>query len=94
MSQRGFSRYSRTTCGLMLCISAASIAFVGASRAQTILQKEPGSGMLRSGETALVDDQSCPKGQIKEVTGGTDRKYIKDIKTAGTPRKRRCIPRP
>jgi hypothetical protein len=43
-----------------------------------------GKGALSFGEKALVDDGSCPAGQIKEITGG-DRK---------TSRQRRCVPRP
>jgi hypothetical protein len=27
-------------------------------------------GQLREGETVLVDDGTCPKGQIKQVVGG------------------------
>ena len=38
--------------------------------AQTVLKKEPASHALRSGQVVLVDDGSCPAGQIKEVTGG------------------------
>jgi hypothetical protein len=46
---------------LVLWISALSIdALVGVSRAQTVLQQEPGVGMLHPGETVLVDDHSCP----------------------------------
>ncbi|MBZ0148891.1 MAG: caspase family protein [Pseudorhodoplanes sp.] len=47
--------------------------------------KEPGAGAVRHGTTMLIDDGSCPKGMIKEITGG-NQKY--DI-----PRTRRCIKR-
>ena len=49
------------------------------------LTKEPGKGALRYGVRVLVDDGACPKGQIKEVTGGKSSRGIK--------RTRRCIPR-
>ena len=36
------------------------------------------------GDVVLVDDRSCPAGQIKEVIGGNTHK--------GIPRAKRCIP--
>lgn len=47
--------------------------------------KEPADGVVRTGLTMLVDDGSCPKGQIKEITGGSIQYHL--------PRTRRCIPR-
>jgi serine/threonine protein kinase len=47
---------------------------------------EPGPGNLARGQTALVDDGTCPAGQIKEVTGGSNR--------LGIPRTKKCISRP
>ena len=41
---------------------------------------------LRLGQRVLVDDGSCPAGQIKEVTGVT-------LTTAGIARARKCVPR-
>jgi hypothetical protein len=41
---------------------------------------------LRLGQKILVDDGSCPNGQIKEVTGAT-------LTTSGVTRTRKCIPR-
>jgi CubicO group peptidase (beta-lactamase class C family) len=55
-----------------------------ASLAQ-IRKDDPPPGSLRTGETALVDDGSCPEGQIKEVTGGDVAK--------GIGRTTRCISR-
>jgi hypothetical protein len=37
-----------------------------------VLKAEPGPGQIAAGARVLVDDGSCPKGQIKEVTGGTN----------------------
>jgi hypothetical protein len=41
---------------------------------------------LRLGQRVLVDDGSCPAGQIKEVTGVT-------MTTTGIARARKCVPR-
>jgi hypothetical protein len=41
---------------------------------------------LRLGQRVMVDDGSCPAGQIKEVTG------VK-LTTTGVSRARKCVPR-
>jgi hypothetical protein len=41
---------------------------------------------LRLGQRILVDDGSCPAGQIKEVAGS-------QMTTSGVLRTRKCIPR-
>ncbi len=41
---------------------------------------------LRLGQRILVDDGSCPTGQIKEVSGA-------QMTTTGVVRVRKCIPR-
>ena len=41
---------------------------------------------LRLGQRVLVDDGSCPAGQIKEVSGA-------QLTAAGVVRARKCIPR-
>jgi hypothetical protein len=41
---------------------------------------------LRLGQRVLVDDGSCPAGQIKEVTGVT-------LTISGIARARKCVPR-
>lgn len=48
-------------------------------------KREPPKGALAWGKTVLVDDGTCPSGQIKEITGGNTRHAI--------PRKKKCIPR-
>jgi len=62
----------------------AILAMAQAAAAQTVVKQEPPSGSLRRGQIFLVDDGSCPAGQIKEVSAG-----------AGTEsrRTRRCVPR-
>ena len=49
------------------------------------LKHEPPNGTLRYGAVMLVDDGSCPRGQIKEVTGGDNSRKI--------PRTKRCVTR-
>jgi hypothetical protein len=34
--------------------------------AAQVLKQQPPLGQLREGETVLVDDGTCPKGQIKQ----------------------------
>ena len=50
------------------------------------LKKMPEQGELPYGKVVYVDDGKCPKGEVKEVTGGSDVKAI--------PRKVRCVKRP
>jgi hypothetical protein len=42
--------------------------------AQQILKVEPAMGNLKPGQRVLVDDGTCPQGQIKQVIGGDHRK--------------------
>ena len=64
------------------------IAAAGGAEAQ-VLAREPASGSLRPGERVLVDDNSCPRGQIKEIVGGRSTPG----KGVVMRRVRRCIPR-
>jgi hypothetical protein len=65
----------------LACLLAA-----GSSDAQVVKQ-EPFDGQMVPGAVILVDDGSCGKGEIKEVTGG-------EIGAMDPrPRTRRCIPR-
>jgi hypothetical protein len=50
------------------------------------LTQDPPRGSLEYGKIAYVDDGSCPAGEVKEVTGGNDRKSV--------PRTVRCVKRP
>jgi hypothetical protein len=58
--------------------------------AAPILKTEPRLGALKHGQRVLVDDGSCPAGQIKEVIGGD---HIKVGGKHHIERTRRCIPR-
>ena len=50
------------------------------------LKREPASGALGFQERVLVDDGSCPVGQVKEVIGGSRKENVG--------RKRRCVEKP
>ena len=64
---------------LLLFGFAASAAAEQVAREQDIID-------LRLGQRIMVDDGSCPAGQIKEVTG------VK-LTTSGIARARKCVPR-
>jgi starvation-inducible outer membrane lipoprotein len=62
---------------------ALALLVAGCVAAPTVLTSEPPPGTIAYGSRALVNDGSCPAGQIKELTGGSLQDHI--------PRKRRCI---
>ena len=64
---------------LALCTLAPSAMAQQVAREQDIVN-------LRLGQRILVDDGSCPTGQIKEVAGS-------QMTTAGVLAVRKCIPR-
>lgn len=37
-----------------------------------MLTEAPGRGALREGQRVLVDDRSCPAGQVREIIGGSN----------------------
>lgn len=51
-----------------------------------ILKVEPAIGQLPPGAKVLIDDGTCPAGQLKQVVGGNV--------TTGQARVRSCVPRP
>ena len=53
-----------------------------------VLKEEPNGRMLSPSAVVLVDDGTCGKGKIKEVTGGEVAPAIE------RPRTRRCIAKP
>ncbi len=61
----------------------AALLISTAAEAQ-IPNSEPPSGTLPAGKRMLVDDGTCPAGEIKEVSGGSNRQNIA--------RSSRCIP--
>jgi uncharacterized protein DUF6719 len=64
---------------LVLVLLATPVLAQQVSREQDIVE-------LRLGQRILVDDGSCPAGQIKEVSGA-------QMTTTGVSRTRKCIPR-
>jgi uncharacterized protein DUF6719 len=65
--------------GLALCLTATAALAQTVSREQDIVD-------LRLGQRVMVDDGSCPVGQIKEVQGA-------QMTAEGVVRTRKCIPR-
>ena len=54
----------------LMIAAIAATAFLGASADAQVLKQEPPMGSIRAGETVLVDNGKCPKGQVMAVTGG------------------------
>ena len=70
---------------MMIGSVALLLALSGACDAQTVVKQEPWEGKMEPGQVILVDDGSCGKGKIKEVTGG-------ELGAMNPrPRARRCI---
>jgi hypothetical protein len=59
-----------------------------------VLAEEPLNGTLRPGETVLVDDGSCPAGQIKHITGRVKKTRGADTMRSGVIREVACVARP
>jgi hypothetical protein len=60
---------------------------LSSSVAEVVVKQEPFEGQMVPGGIVLVDDGTCGKGKIKEVTGG-------EIGAMNPrPRTRRCVPR-
>lgn len=57
------------------------------------LRQEPAPGALASGTVVYVDDGTCPSGQIKEVTGGSNISRSGQAIPGGSSRQRRCVTR-
>ena len=66
-------------------MAIAGVLLTGVSAEAQILKREPAEGGLRPGQIVLVDDGSCPRGQVLEVTAAANRNQG---------RARRCVPRP
>ena len=70
-------RTTLTALFLLACVGTAHAEIV--SREQDIVD-------LRLGQRVMVDDGSCPAGQIKEVQGS-------QMTASGVVRTRKCVPR-
>jgi hypothetical protein len=64
---------------------AGVLGWTTTALAQTV-SREQDIGDLRLGQKVMVDDGSCPAGQIKEVQGA-------QMTASGVLRTRKCIPR-
>jgi len=78
------------TGSILICL----IGVAQANASTHLLRHEPPKGRLPAGQKVLVDDGSCPKGQIKEVKGGSDRSLRTGASLPGAGRTYRCIMRP
>jgi hypothetical protein len=78
VTPRSKASYSVFSALLLLGLAGAAAA-EQVAREQDIVD-------LRLGQRIMVDDGSCPAGQIKEVTG------VK-LTTTGIARARKCVPR-
>jgi hypothetical protein len=81
------------TFALGVCLLAGGICHAQFAPAASpgnapVVKQEPFDGMMSPGAIVLVDDGSCGKGRIKEVTGGEVAPAIQ------RPRTRRCIAKP
>lgn len=54
----------------VLTVSLCLVASLAAEA--KVLKAEPPAGSVRAGQHVLVDDGSCPPGQVKEITGGNN----------------------
>ncbi|WP_249131187.1 MULTISPECIES: DUF6719 family protein [unclassified Bradyrhizobium] len=72
--------------GLVALVSAAAFpAIIQSASAQTVM-READIVDLRVGQRVLVDDGSCPAGQIKQVIGAR-------LSQNGVVRTQSCVPR-
>jgi hypothetical protein len=71
---------------------ALLLAACGVCNAVEILKQEPPVGTAPPGEKFLVDDGTCGRGKIKELTIGNWTPDM-DLATGASLRKRRCIAR-
>ena len=64
----------------------ALLVFASSALAQQAVMREQDIVDLRLGQRVLVDDGSCPAGQMKEVSGA-------QMTANGIVRTRKCVPR-
>ena len=72
-------------------VVAATLCFAVAAGAQgerkiEYLKEEPPAGSVPYRKIVYVDDGTCPRGEVREITGGSQAKSV--------PRKVRCVKRP
>ena len=59
-----------------LVFAAGLSTTVAAQAGQAILKEVPKDGEIPHGKVVLVDDGTCPKGEVKEITGCNREKAI------------------
>lgn len=70
---------------------AAAIVLLDAPAGAQVLKQEPPMGSMRGGETVLVDNGKCPRGQLMAVTGGN---HVKAGGKSDVVRRRTCVKAP
>ena len=73
----------------VVLLAVAASAVPGQSFTE-MLKRELPMGALREGQVVLVDDGSCPAGEVKQVTGGN---HVLAGGYKNIVRTRKCIPR-
>lgn len=73
---------------LAACSACAAQSGAGVANNAPVILEEPPEGQMAPGMVLLVDDGSCGKGRIKQVTGGE----IAGLNAR--PRSRKCVPKP
>jgi hypothetical protein len=56
---------------MKILVCCAAILLATPAFAQKVLKAEPPEGALRTGKRVLVDDGTCPPGQLLQVIGGS-----------------------
>jgi hypothetical protein len=86
----GQSTMSKRCLVAFAAVVAVAATMIAVRASAEVLKKEPPMGALREGQVVLVDDGSCPAGQIKEVTGGN---HVAAGGFKRIVRTHRCVPR-
>jgi hypothetical protein len=79
-------KISRSARPAIMLLGAVVLTVLATPAAAQQVAREQDIADLRLGQRIMVDDGSCPAGQIKEVTG------VK-LTTTGVARARKCVPR-
>jgi hypothetical protein len=73
-------------------LAAILLSGVASAAAAAVLKQEPSEGTLRAGQAVLVDDGTCPPGEIKQVTGGANLSHGQYVAGKAS-RQTKCIKR-
>ena len=76
----------KATCPVLVAFLVAGLLPAVCAGQDVPLKEKPKTGDIPYGKIVYVDDGKCPKGEIKEITGGSQEK--------GVPRKVRCVKAP